>query len=87
MLDDNGLTWHLSAPADRELAARAVIEWDGVRRTASNRLRACGNDKCTLFLLDRSKNNSARWCSMSSCGNRLKARRYYDRQKNKVTPH
>ncbi|MEU4132450.1 CGNR zinc finger domain-containing protein [Streptomyces wuyuanensis] len=64
VLDDNGLTWHLGAPADRELAARAAIEWGAVRRTASNRLRACGNDECTLFLLDRSKDNSARWCSM-----------------------
>jgi predicted RNA-binding Zn ribbon-like protein len=87
VLDDDGLTWHLSAPADRELAARAVIEWDGVRRTAPNRLRACGNDECTLYFLDWSKNNSARWCSMSSCGNRLKARRHYERQKNTAAPN
>ncbi|MGW0016543.1 CGNR zinc finger domain-containing protein, partial [Streptomyces tendae] len=26
--------------------------------------------------MDRSKPNSARWCSMAECGNRMKARRH-----------
>ena len=34
---------------------------------------------CALFLLDRSKPNTARWCSMAVCGNRMKARRHYER--------
>ncbi|GAA2698041.1 CGNR zinc finger domain-containing protein [Actinoplanes palleronii] len=37
------------------------------------------NPECRLFLIDHSKPNSARWCSMAVCGNRVKARRHYDR--------
>jgi hypothetical protein len=35
--------------------------------------------ECRLFLLDRSRANKARWCSMATRGNRLKARRHYER--------
>jgi predicted RNA-binding Zn ribbon-like protein len=28
-----------------------------------------------------SRNRSRRWCSMESCGNRAKAQRHYERQK------
>jgi predicted RNA-binding Zn ribbon-like protein len=38
-------------------------------------------DVAGLFLIDRSKPNSARWCSMAICGNRLKARRHYQRSR------
>ena len=41
--------------------------------------RADSNDECRLFPLDRSKANAARWCSMAVCGNRMKARRHYQR--------
>jgi len=34
-----------------------------------------------LFLIDRSKANAARWCSMAVCGNRMKARRHYHRSR------
>ena len=40
------------------------------------RLRLCGSQSCRWAFYDRSKNHSARWCSMSSCGNRAKARRF-----------
>ena len=43
------------------------------------RLRPCANDECRLFLIDRSKAGTARWCSMAVCGNRMKARRHYER--------
>ena len=45
----------------------------------SGRLRPCANTECRLFLIDRSKPNTARWCSMAICGNRMKARRHYRR--------
>nr|WP_062333443.1 CGNR zinc finger domain-containing protein [Herbidospora sakaeratensis] len=80
---DAGLTWRLSTPPGHAVAARAVVAWDALRRTAPGRLRACENtEECTLFLIDRSKSNSARWCSMAGCGNRMKARRHYERRKN-----
>ncbi|MGO4300955.1 CGNR zinc finger domain-containing protein [Leifsonia sp. RAF41] len=43
-------------------------------------LGPCANPDCSKFLIDHSRPNSARWCSMAECGNRMKARRHYARQ-------
>jgi predicted RNA-binding Zn ribbon-like protein len=43
------------------------------------RLKAC--PACGWFFLDKTKNRSRRWCSMTTCGNSAKARRYYWRKK------
>lgn len=77
----DGIAWVLDLPEGRSAAARAVLAWDTMRLTMPGRLRACANDECRLFLVDRSKSNSARWCSMASCGNRMKARRHYERSR------
>ncbi len=42
-------------------------------------VRECGADDCRWLFVDTSKNRSRQWCSMSSCGNREKARRHYQR--------
>ncbi len=44
-----------------------------------HRVRECGNDTCGWLFLDSSKNQSRKWCEMSSCGNKMKARRHYAR--------
>jgi predicted RNA-binding Zn ribbon-like protein len=44
------------------------------------RVRECGSPSCRWLFVDRSKNHSRRWCDMKVCGNRLKARRFYQRQ-------
>ena len=77
VLTGGQITWTLSAPPERELAVRAVLAWDALARHSPGRLRPCANDECRLFLIDHSKANSARWCSMAVCGNRMKARRHY----------
>ena len=58
-----------------------------VARSAANllvegelaRVRECAGDTCGWLFLDASKNRSRRWCDMSDCGNRAKARRHYHR--------
>jgi predicted RNA-binding Zn ribbon-like protein len=75
----DGLVWHLDLPEGRSVAARAVLAWGMVRASRPGRLRPCANPACERFLLDRSKTNSARWCSMAVCGNRMKARRHHER--------
>lgn len=75
------LEWQLRAPDDSLLAARAVIAWSELEQTRPGRLRSCGNPDCRLFLVDRSHGNRAQWCSMAVCGNRMKARRHYDRKR------
>ncbi|MGW4487300.1 CGNR zinc finger domain-containing protein [Amycolatopsis sp. NPDC004368] len=74
-LGENGIDWTLHAPPGRETAARVVLTWAALGE--SGRLRACANPECRRFLVDHSRANTARWCSMSACGNRLKARRHY----------
>ncbi|MCS5717306.1 CGNR zinc finger domain-containing protein [Herbiconiux sp. CPCC 205763] len=71
-----GVGWSLDGPADALPAARAVLEWSRVTTDLPGRLRPCENPDCTKFLIDHSKPNSARWCSMAGCGNRMKASRY-----------
>ncbi|HEY2239840.1 MAG TPA: CGNR zinc finger domain-containing protein [Streptosporangiaceae bacterium] len=78
------VTWTLTADPDRRLAVRAVLAWDELGRLSPGRLRPCANEACRLFLLDRTKGNTARWCSMAVCGNRMKARRHY--QRARTTP-
>jgi hypothetical protein len=75
----DGVTWALDLPEGRSAAARAVLTWDALRVSGPGRLRPCANPECRLFLIDHSKPNSARWCSMAVCGNRMKARRHYQR--------
>ncbi len=71
----DGLDWSLEA----DWPARVVLAWGELQHDMPGRLRACANDECRLFLIDRSRAGTARWCSMSGCGNRMKARRHYHR--------
>ncbi|MER7987820.1 CGNR zinc finger domain-containing protein [Streptomyces noursei] len=75
----DGLQWTLKTPPHARLAVEVVLAWDATEKQLPGRLRPCANDECQLFLLDRSRANRARWCSMAVCGNREKARRHYER--------
>jgi predicted RNA-binding Zn ribbon-like protein len=76
-LSPEGVSWELDAPADRRMAVETVLTWAALQETTPGRLRPCANPECRRFLLDRSKTNKGRWCSMALCGNRMKARRHY----------
>lgn len=52
---------------------------------AWRRIRICPN--CDWLFLDRSRNASRLWCDMSVCGNRRKAKRHYERRKDRETGH
>jgi predicted RNA-binding Zn ribbon-like protein len=72
------------APADAGLdgalgallagAAQAMLDgrWD--------RLKICPGGDCGWAFYDHSRNQAGRWCSMSVCGGRAKARRHYERR-------
>ncbi|MEV0185211.1 CGNR zinc finger domain-containing protein [Streptomyces sp. NPDC050625] len=81
-LSSAGVSWELEAPAERRMAVEAVLAWSALLETMPGRLRPCANPECRLFLIDRSKTNKARWCSMAVCGNRMKARRHYQRTRD-----
>jgi predicted RNA-binding Zn ribbon-like protein len=54
----------------RLLASAFAAQLDGTWE----RLKACR--RCHWAFYDQSRNRSGRWCAMSICGNRMKARRY-----------
>lgn len=63
------------------------ILWPMAESTASlltsrelEKVRECEASDCSWLFLDNSRNHSRRWCTMSACGNREKARRHYRRQ-------
>jgi predicted RNA-binding Zn ribbon-like protein len=43
-------------------------------------VRLCAAESCAWLFLDTTKNHRRRWCEMKTCGNRAKAKTYYERQ-------
>lgn len=81
--DDFG--WHLHAtPDDAPLATRMAVEAamafaDVLRAGELRRLRSCEADNCDDVHVDLSRNRSRRFCS-TTCGNRMAAAAYRERQ-------
>ncbi len=48
-----------------------------------DQIRLCG--ECGWMFYDTSRNHLRRWCSMKICGNRAKARRHYERERQKLS--
>lgn len=73
---------------DKTAATPQTILWQVVESATtillsdelSNRLRLCDGPGCAWVFLDFSRQQNRRWCSMTVCGNRAKARRHYARQ-------
>lgn len=83
---DGGWAWEwprdpraLDAPLGpvAESAATLLLE-------APESLRICEADDCFWIFHDGSKNRSRRWCDMKQCGNRMKARRHYERKRGEA---
>jgi predicted RNA-binding Zn ribbon-like protein len=56
-----------------EVLARA---FESMSDGSWRRLKSCHEPDCRWVFYDRSKNRTGSWCSMRSCGNRAKARRF-----------
>ena len=63
-----------------EAVARELTQGD------PRRMRICANDECRWVFRDYSPAARRKWCDMSTCGNRAKAARHRERQKQKVDP-
>jgi predicted RNA-binding Zn ribbon-like protein len=78
------LQWQWSDTADNPrwilwpiaLQAAELLSSDDVKN-----VRSCASEGCDWLFLDHSKSHSRRWCDMRVCGNRNKARRFYQKQK------
>ena len=53
--------------------AMGTPEWE--------RLKLCARHECRWAFYDSSRNHSSRWCKMTSCGNREKAKRFRTRRR------
>jgi predicted RNA-binding Zn ribbon-like protein len=72
--------WRDDGPAPGRPAQAVALEAARLVTSADlDRVRQCGDAECGWFFLDTSRNRTRRWCSMESCGNRNKARRFYRR--------
>ena len=77
--------WKFESEPIHPYAPLWPIARDAAELLASDRLefvRACASKTCEWLFLDESKNHRRRWCDMTKCGNRAKAKRFYTRQKS-----
>ena len=79
-----GLEWEVDMKSGTALALLAPVIWSAGDLLASPKLgkvRRCANPECLFLFLDDSRAGKRRWCTMSTCGNRAKARRHYHKSR------
>ena len=72
----------LTAPGDHDALGAPIF--GSVARAAADlltsgaigRVRACADPGCAWLFLDTTRSGTRRWCTMQSCGNRAKVRRF-----------
>jgi predicted RNA-binding Zn ribbon-like protein len=82
--DGAAYSWQFSGEIDSPDVILWRVLWATADLLTSDQLaqvKMCEGDGCGWLFLDTSRNRSRRWCSMSDCGNRAKANRYYKRHK------
>lgn len=82
---EDRLGWGWKDPAlETPLWRLAISAEDLLTSHRIGMVRACASPECRWLFLDTSKNHSRRWCEMSICGNRMKARRFKQHQRTNV---
>ena len=79
---ETGYGWEWGPPVDLDAPLWQIARSAADLLTSDEErllVRQCGASDCQWLFVDTSKNRSRQWCSMSSCGNREKARRHYQR--------
>jgi predicted RNA-binding Zn ribbon-like protein len=71
--------WDEGSPLERVLWPVAQSAAELLTSDKLYTVRLCEASDCEWLFLDNSRNRSRRWCDMTSCGNRQKARRHYQR--------
>lgn len=81
---DGRYAWRIGELRPEAAHLLAPVLWsagDLILAAGRRRIRRCANEDCLWLFLDESKSGTRRWCDMTTCGNRAKARRHYDRSK------
>lgn len=77
--------WEDSDDLDRPLWPLVKSAVDLLLTGDQRRLRECAADDCGWLFYDTSRNQSRRWCSMQSCGNRAKVQQFRERKRGSGT--
>jgi predicted RNA-binding Zn ribbon-like protein len=72
-------SWGRDDDLDRPLWPVALSIADLLTSSRLALVRECALETCGWLFLDTSRNQTRRWCDMKVCGNRAKARRFYER--------
>ncbi len=85
-LHDGRYRWTLPASAGLRVPLHAVARSASELLTSGDAASVgkCPGESCGWLFLDRS--GRRRWCTMSTCGNRAKARRFSERKRARVAP-
>ena len=78
-------TWGFAEEANDLAAMLPPVAWSAAQLLTSPELshvRTCSNETCGWLFLDQSRKHNRRWCEMRTCGNRAKARRFYEKQRS-----
>ncbi len=80
----NGFMWDVTGNKDDlDWMLNVVVHSAAELLTSGelDRVKMCADDRgCGWLFLDTSRNKSRRWCDMKDCGNRAKAKRFYQRK-------
>ena len=71
----------MEGSAKEYLATLAGLAIELLGSTERERIRRCDGEGCAILFLDLSRSGERRWCSMSGCGNRAKARAFRQRKR------
>lgn len=77
--------WAWAHRPDDLAAMLPPVAWSAAQLLTSAELshvKTCSNDTCGWLFLDESRKHNRRWCEMRTCGNRAKARRFYERRRS-----
>ena len=77
--------WTVPVRGPRDLLRLLAVQaLDMFESEDPRRLRQCADQACGWLFLDRSRNMSRRWCSSADCGNRDRARRHHQRERERA---
>jgi len=70
--------------AEHLLAPLADSAADLLSRDDPSLVKRCENPECVLLFYDTSRTHARRWCSMATCGNRMKVRAHLERVRGRL---
>jgi predicted RNA-binding Zn ribbon-like protein len=82
-----GYAWEWEPSSDPRRLLWPVV-WSAAGLLVSdvrNEVRECASDRCSWLFVDCSRTKKRRWCSMRTCGNRAKVRRFQQRRRRAVS--